>query len=466
MIAIRDDSEGQTAARKERAALVSVAASAGLTIGKFVAGFASGSLALLSEAAHALLDTGATVITWLAVRAADKPADERHHYGHAKIESVAALVETGLLFALAGIVLYQAFRRLAEGGGDVVPTSLAFAVLIVSIVVDITRVVSLRRIAAETKSHALAADAMHFASDLASSVLVLVGLVAALYGFRYGDALAAIGVAVFIAIAGVRLSRSTIDVLLDTAPAGLADHLRRLASDVPGVVKVGDIRVRRAGASIFGEIELAVPRTLPLDRVASIQAAMADAVRADYPEAALTVATTPIALDDETVLDRIMLIAARRRVPVHHVTVQDIGEGLSVSLDLEVDGRMSLAAAHAIASNFEAAVRAEFGPLTEVETHIEPLEATQLAGQDAEHDTSARIAAALAARAGETGIIEDVHDIRVRDTPTGLVVNYHCKVDPALDVATVHEAVDRLERRVRAEHSDICRVVGHSEPKQ
>src|SRR6267378_7775532 len=97
---------------KEKVALSSIAASAGLTLAKGIVGVMSGSLALLSEAAHSLIDLGATVMTYFAVRTSGKPADAEHHYGHGKIESVSALAETALLFILAGIVIWEAAKRL------------------------------------------------------------------------------------------------------------------------------------------------------------------------------------------------------------------------------------------------------------------------------------------------------------------------------------------------------------------
>jgi cation diffusion facilitator family transporter len=450
---------------KEQAAFWSIVASAGLTIGKLVAGLLSGSLALISEALHSLLDTGATIITYFAVRIADKPADEEHHYGHGKVEAVAALIETGLLMALAIYVLWEAGARLIGAApAHVEATPLAFAVLVISIVVDFYRYRALNKVATETRSDALAADALHFSSDLVSSSLVLLGLIAITFGFAQGDTVAAIGVAAFIAIAGYRLGRRTIDTLVDTAPAGLAERIRAAASAVPGVVEVETVRVRPAGAQTFGELTVAVSRTLPLDRVMVLKDRIIEAVRQVQPEVVVTVTTNSRALSDETILERVLLIAARRRVPVHHVTVQDIGGRLSVSLDLEVDGRMSLGAAHTIASRFEAAIRDELGPNTEVETHIEPLVVASLAGRDVDAGQADGIRASLQRHAGTIGVITDVHSVRVRDTEHGLVVNYHCRVDPALDVTTVHERVDQLEHLVRSDYPAIGRIVSHTEP--
>ena len=220
---------------------------------------------------------------------------------------------------------------------------------------------------------------------------------------------------------------------------------------------------RHANAS-RGEVIVRVSRTLPLENVSAIKRKVAQAVETELPGSEITVTADPAALDDETILERVMLIAARRRLFVHHVIVQEIGGRLGVSLDIEVDGRMSLGAAHDKADRLEAAIKEELGPDVEVDTHIEPLRLSHLEGVDVSLDLAARIARDLARTAEEVGLVKDIHSVRVRRTEDGLVVNYHCRVDPALTVASVHDHVDELERRVRLEHPDILRVIGHAEP--
>src|SRR5712671_7407355 len=144
---------------KQKVALTSIAASAGLTAAKAVVGVMSGSLGLLSEAAHSLIDVGATVMTYFAVRISGKPADAEHHYGHGKVESVSALAETALLFLLSGVVIWEAWARLSEGAHAVEATRWSFAVIGGSIVVDFFRARVLYRVAGETASEALEADA-------------------------------------------------------------------------------------------------------------------------------------------------------------------------------------------------------------------------------------------------------------------------------------------------------------------
>ena len=452
------------AERKEQAAAWSIVASAIITIGKGAAGLATGSLALISDALHSVVDVAATTLTYLAVRTANKPADDKHHYGHGKVESLAALFETGLLFILSGAVAYEGVRRLLAGQSDIEWSWAAIGVLLVSIVIDATRWLQLNKVARETNSEALAADALHFSSDLVNSVLVLAAFGAAAYGFPQADSLVAIGVALFIALAGFRLAKQTIDSLLDTAPAGVTEEIRALVAAVPGVASVENVKLRPAGAQLFIEIEIGVSRTLPLDRLTAIKDAISENIRKDRHDAVVTVTATPRALDDETILERVLLIAAKRRVPVHHVTVQTLNGRISVSLDLEVDGRMSLGSAHIIASRLEAAIREELGAETEVETHIEPLVTANLEGRDVDAETVSQVAASLAAHAKQIGTIVDVHSVRVRGTEHGLIVNYHCRVDPALDVAHVHDKVDELEHLVRSDVPAITRIVSHTEP--
>jgi cation diffusion facilitator family transporter len=451
---------------KERAAIVSVLASVVLTLGKAGAAWVSGSLALMSEAAHGIIDILATLTTWYAVRAAGRPADADHHYGHGKVEALAALGQTALLFSLAGAVGWEAVQRLV-GTVAVAPvqvTPLVIGVLVAAILIDATRWRALHIIARQTGSQALAADAMHFASDLMSSALTLFGLILVLAGQPQGDTVAAIGISLFIAGAALRLGRRAIDTLVDTAPRGKTDEIEALIRDVPGVVAIESLKLRPSGAGLQGELSVSVSRALPLERVAGIKTELRAAITARHPDAEITISANPVAISDETVLEQVMLSGARLRIPVHHITTQTLGGRLCISLDMEVDGRIPLAEAHERATALEHEIRRDFGPETEVETHIEPMETREAAGRDAGWEQVERIGRLLHDTARAGGTVTDVHNVRVRITESGLVVNYHCRAPGSLDVETVHRAVDAIERTLREAHPEIGRVVGHAEP--
>ncbi|MCA6116264.1 cation-efflux pump [Bradyrhizobium sp. WSM 1738] len=448
---------------KTNVAAISIFASAGMAATKFVVGIAIGSLALISEALHSSVDVIATVITWLVVRVSDQPADAEHHYGHGKFESLSALGVIALLYVLAGGILVESYSRLREGAPPPTISVVPFVVLVIDIAINFWRARALDRTARETQSQALAADALHFASDVLGSTAVIIGLVLTGLGFAWGDSVAAIAVAVMISILGLRLGRSTIETLLDRAPEGASEKATLAIRSVPGVVGIERVRVRMVGPTYFIDAIAKVPRTYPIDRVEAIKKNAQAAVSEVLGDADLTFTAVPVARDNESVRERIMVIARNSGLAVHHVTVHDLGDKLTVSIDLEVDADMELKAAHDIAHGLERGIREDFGEDVEVDTHIEPLEPELPHGTDAAPERVETIRAALMQFAGN-GAIHDIHNVRVRDTEAGEIVNFHCRAAPSMSVIKVHENVDEIERALRRAFPSIRRVISHAEP--
>lgn len=448
---------------KTSVAAISIFASAGMAVAKFVVGILIGSLALISEALHSSVDVVATVITWLVVRVSDKPADQEHHYGHGKIESLSALGVIAMLYVLAGGILVESYSRLTEGTPPPAISAFPFIVLLVDIAVNFWRARALHRAAHDTQSQALAADALHFASDVLGSIAVIIGLALTGLGYHWGDAAAAIAVAVMISVLGLRLGRSTVETLLDRAPEGASEKAIAAIGSVPGVVDVERLRMRMVGPTHFIDAIVKVPRTFPIDRVEEIKRKAQDAVTRALGDADLTFTAVPVARNNESLRERIMVIARNSGLAIHHVTVHDLGGKLTVSIDLEVDGEMALTAAHDIAHRLEQNIREDIGWDVEVDTHIEPLEPELPWGTDAAPDRVETIKAALA-RFATDGEIHDIHNVRVRDTDAGEIVNFHCRAAPSMSVIKVHENVDEIERAMRRAFPTIKRVISHAEP--
>jgi cation diffusion facilitator family transporter len=454
---------------KTSVAAISIFASGGMAAAKFVVGIAIGSLALISEALHSSVDLVATIITWAVVRVSDKPADDEHNYGHGKLESISALGVTALLYVLAGGIMVEAYSRLREGTPPPTISAVPFVVLVIDIIVNFWRARALHRAARETGSQALAADALHFASDVMGSFAVIAGLILAALGFWWGDAAAAAAVAVMIALLGLRMAGSTVQTLLDRAPEGAQEKATAAIRSVPGVIDVERLRVRMVGATTFIDTIAKVPRTYPIDRVEEIKRNAQAAVTKAFGDADLTFTAVPVARDNETVRDRIMVIAHNSGLAIHHVTVhelgtiQDSGAKLIVSIDLEVDAEMPLEAAHDVANTLERNIQEEFGADVEVDVHIEPLEPELPFGVDAAPERVQTIAAALTEYA-TGGEIHDIHNVRVRDTEGGEIVNFHCRATPSMSVIKVHEQVDAIERALRRAFPSVKRVISHAEP--
>ena len=449
---------------KTNVAAISIFASAGMAAAKFAVGIAIGSLALISEALHSSVDVVATVITWLVVRVSDRRPMRSIITATASSRACRRSLSSPCSTCWPAASWSKSWSRLREGAAPPTISAVPFVVLVIDIAVNFWRARALHRTARATRSQALAADALHFASDVLGSIAVIIGLVLTGLGYAWGDSVAAIAVAVMISILGLRLGRSTIETLLDRAPEGASEKATLAIRSVPGVVGVQRVRVRMVGPTHFIDAIAKVPRTYPIDRVEAIKKKAQAAVSEALGDADLTFTAVPVARDNESVRERIMVIARNSGLAVHHVTVHDLGGKLTVSIDLEVDGNMDLTAAHDIAHGLERDIREDIGEDVEVDTHIEPLEPELPHGTDAAPERVETIKAALSRFAGNGGAIHDIHNVRVRDTDAGEIVNFHCRAAPSMSVIKVHENVDEIERALRRAFPSIKRVISHAEP--
>ncbi len=453
-----------TSAEKQSAAVTSVFASGGLLLLKIIAAVVTGSLGIIGEVAHSLIDLGATIVTWFAVRVSDRPADEDHHFGHSKVESVAALAETGLLLVTAIGLGAAAIYRFWSNSHEVTFSWLAVGLLVLTIAVDFNRSRMLNSAAEKTASEALAADALHFSMDMWSSLAVLLGLAGVALGYIWVDSVAALVVATFIAWSGIQLGIRTIATLVDQAPAGIAETVRQIADAHTGVLEVSRVRVRPSGSGIFIDLMVRVSRMMPLTSLTGMKKEIAEKISSAIGNADLTITTEPIELDTETVVDKVMLLARHNNLAIHHVLVQNLDGKLSVSYDLEMDGKMSLAKAHETATHLEDTVRAALGDNVEVETHIEPLPPEIIMGHDADAAGIKKIEAQLLRLAKAGRLVEEIHNVRLRKATSGDFVYYHCRFPPNTSVRDAHTAIDQLEDQLKATNPQILRVVAHAEP--
>ena len=449
---------------KQRTAFVSLIASFGLASAKLAIGLWIGSLAMLTDALHSGVDFLATLMTLIAVRFSDQPPDASHPYGHGKFENIAALAAATLLLLLAGGVMVEAVDRIRAGGLPPALSWVAVGALLIEMAINGWRARELRRVGRETSSAALEADSLHFASDVFSSVAVLAGFALVALGLEWGDAAAAAAVAVLIAVLALRLLLSTINALVDRAPEGVAELISERVSDLSGVLGVESVRLRSVGPKHFVEAAIQVPRSFGIEQASDLKAQVAEAIRAILPDADVAVQSMPVTPSDETVHDRIRLVALRERVAVHHLTVHRLSDGLALALDLEVDGAMPLAEAHAVADRLEAAIRRELGDVTEIEVHIEPLEPEALDVTDTSGAIRAPYVRALEEAAQLIPGLSHIHDVRLRRSGRGAVLVAHCRLDPSATVESVHRRVDDLERLVRDKLPDIARIIIHAEP--
>src|SRR6202046_1609171 len=370
-------SEEQAVREKKLAALGSVGSAVVLVSLKAFLAIATGSLGIFAEAMHSVLDLVAAVITYLSVRVADKPADADHLYGHGKVESFSAFVETGLLLLTALYIIWEAVQRLVfRAGQEVHPSLVAIIILALTMGIDFVRARALARVAKKYPSEALEADALHFSTDVWSTFVVILGITGAWLGVRYGiawlgmmDAIAALAVAGVIIWIGSRLGRRTVEALLDVAPEGLRERIARAVDATEGVLSTERVRVRRAGQRYFVDVTISVPRTASLEQAHAASDAVESNVGRLVP-ADVMVHVEPRAPMDEPLFHTIRAIAQRRGLPVHELSAHQYERHLFVELHLEVDEKSSLRDAHKEATALEDEIRRVAGPDARVNIHI------------------------------------------------------------------------------------------------
>ncbi|HKV26201.1 MAG TPA: cation-efflux pump [Candidatus Acidoferrum sp.] len=463
-----------TAAHEKRsAALLSVGSAIVLLSLKTFLVVRTGSLGVLSEALHSGLDLIAAVITFLSVRVADEPADERHPYGHGKFENFSAFVETGLLLLTALYIIYEAFSRLFFRTVEIRPSLTAILILLVALLVDLTRSRALGHVARKYSSEALEADALHFSTDVWSTTVVIVGIALVWLGEKwnlpwlaYADALAGLGVAAVIIWVGSQLGKRTLDALLDVAPKGLQQEISFAVSRIPGVLYVDRVRVRRSGNRHFVDATVSAARTASLEQVHALTDAIEKRVGEIVPSDVM-VHVEPRAPQGEHLFEAIRAVAQRMGLAVHDVTALQHDGQLFIELHLEVDETLSLREAHRQATDLEEELRKFRDGATEVNIHIEPLGshiATPDSGAGEMKQLSRAIEQFLNSLPSEFDELVNCHDVRVRQVEHHILASCHCTMRGSLPITQVHDVTAALEDRVKEKFPQIFRVTIHPEP--
>ncbi len=453
----------ETSRQKRAVALGSVLTSAFLTILKLVVGAVTGSLAVLAQAADNGLDLVTTLMTYFAIRIAERPADADHPYGHGKVESLSALAETALLVVTCLGITYQAVRRLLGRTEIIQYAEVAVIVMLLSIGVDLVRTAVLRRAARRHHSQALAADAINFTGDILSSIVVIAGLLFTRIGAPWADPVAGLLVAGVVLTGALRLARQAVDVLLDREPEGLAKRVREMVEAVKGVVTCRGLRVRRVGAVTFVEATIGVDRAAGLEIAHGVASAVEAALQSRVAPVDVVVHVEPAVRPDETPVELVGLLAQRRGLPVHHVYVNEGPDGLMVDLHCEVEGSLPLQAAHDLVSGLEEEILRTVPGIVRVVTHIEPRRG-DLAGSDSAPQMRRQAEAVVQAVARQVEGVVGCQQVEVSLSDGDYVLSLHCAVDGSLSVEEAHRIAGELEVAVRQQLPQVQRVVVRTEP--
>jgi cation diffusion facilitator family transporter len=448
-------------AGKRRTAIASIIAATLLMALKLGTGLVSGSLGLVSAGIESSGDVVAATVTFFALRLGARPADREHPYGHRRAENLSALAEATILFGGGVIVVIEAINRLAHGR-SFEPRWYVFAVILVAIGVDLSRVLVSARTARRFGSPALKSNAFHFAGDMAGSIAILAGLVAVRAGFKDGDAIAALIVAMIIFAAAGRLISSNAQVLMDTAPAAAQQTARDAIAVLGPEIELDRLRLRESAGRYFADVVVSVPPGSPVIQGHAAADQVEQAIEQALPDSDVVVHVEPRrrGLD---LRDRVLAIALSEPLvrEAHDITIFEHGDRVSVSLHLKFRADSSLQETHDVAERVEVAIRA-LPRVSDVRTHLEPLERPIAADPTAIRGARATVEMIQAIVRQSTG--REAREVRVLPTETGSVVFMTVAMVSATPLADAHLLASQLEEALRQRLPEIADVVVHTEP--
>jgi cation diffusion facilitator family transporter len=455
---------------KRLVALSSVLAAVFLTSIKIIVGLLTGSLGILSEAAHSGLDLVAAAVTFFAIRMSGRPPDTVHTYGHGKVENISALFETLLLFVTCVWIIYEAIQRLFFKTVEVEPSIWAFAIMAISIGIDFTRSRALGRVAKKYGSQALEADALHFSTDIWSSTVVIAGLGLVVLSQRLNipwlakaDAIAAIGVAGIVIYVSVQLGSKTISDLLDAIPPGVREMVVNAVRRIPDVVDVERVRVRRSGPDFFADVTLTVDNETALEHAHEVATQVENGILQVLAGADVVVKVVPQPTNHESMLSEIRLVASRFNLRVHGIRIYDVLGSHTLEMHVEVNDNLNLVEAHNQVNEFEEALRKILPGISQVTSHIEPIGDSTVTYQAIDEDEEI-IQQVLKELSSETGIPCSAHNIIVHRVEGQLSVSFHCNLNPSMAITDAHILTERIEQVLRSNVPNLGRVVIHVEP--
>jgi cation diffusion facilitator family transporter len=450
------------AAERQRTALLSVVAAVALVAIKLTAGAISGSLGLVAEAAHSATDLVAALLTLFAVRVAVRPADREHHYGHGKAEHLAALAESAVLGLVSIAIGAESLHRLLESSPAQVDVRWwTLGVIVVVIGIDLTRALASARAARRLESAALASNALHFTSDLAGSVAVLVGLILVRAGEQKADSIAALFVAVLVVIAAVRLARRSTDVLMDRASTDAEDAVRGALEPLP--VEVRRVRVRHAAGFDFVDLVIAVAPDVAVGQAHAVADSVEAAVHGALGRSDVVVHVEPRAPEGplrERVTAAAQTVADVREI--HNVRVIRTGDAYELSLHVKLPPGQPLAQAHEVVSQLESAIRAAVPEVRDIHTHMEPLSDMDWARRPTPREV-----------ADQAAVIDDVVErltgsppiaVRFRDAEAGRILLLDVALPGEQPLRVAHRRAGEVEEAVREQCPELVDVIVHTEP--
>ena len=454
---------------KIKVAMNSLYAAVIITLIKILAAYFSGSLGVLSEVFNSAIDIFVCLVTILSIKYSSRPPDADHNYGHEKVENFSALFQVFILFITASYIIYKAALRLF--GNEVIEVKVNIWILlalVVSMIIDFYRARILRKIARETKSNALEADALHFSSDILSSGVVIIGLILVYFDIsKTADTIAALIVTGVIIYLGFKLSKKSIDSLMDRVPAGLYEKVKYETLLIKGVEDIKSFRIRSSGSKIYIDMVILISRLVPFSKAHDIMDSVEKKLNELIENADVVIHSEPIETKSETINDKIRMIVNEFGLKCHDIFSHRINNEIYSELHIEVDNTNDLTKAHNEITEIEERIKKEIDVITHLKIHIDEPSEIVFDTKDITENSKEMIREVNNILDESRDVISssDIHVIstngKIRVSLT-CVFNYIHSFDEVHDIVTVLES--KIYLNLKENYPKLANVIIHAEP--
>ena len=459
--------------KKSAAALTSIAAAIFLTVTKLTVGILTNSLGILAEALHSALDLLAAIITFIAVSISKRPADNTHNFGHGKVENFSALIETFILVITCGWIIFEAYARLTSKHVQVDINIFSFLVVILAIIIDFERSRLLYKIGKETNSQALQADALHFSTDILSSLVVIFGLIAVSIGIPIGDTLAALGVAIIVIWISTRLGQRTIDALMDKTPDKQYKIIQDLFENDFEQYKIKRLRLRESGPQIQGDLIVVAPDDFSFSQIQTINTLIEKKIRSLISNIDILVITYPSSeansqiFEDKNINEYYnilhnLLIPTNYTYQIEDISIYLFKGKYYCDLHLILPSNLSLKKAHTFTELFETEVKKTLPLIDKLNIHVEPLNDELKDYQPiVDEKEIQKIFTDIISEYSEIGTLKDIEIAKKQES---LIINATISLDGEKPLVQVHNLTDSIENKIQSRLPNVKRITLHTEP--
>ena len=454
---------------KIRVALNSLYAAVIITVIKILAAYFSGSLGVLSEVFNSAIDIFVCLVTILSIKYSSRPPDEDHNYGHEKVENFSALFQVFILFITASYILYEAALRLFAGREYEVRVNIwIFLALIISMIIDVYRARILKKVAKDTKSSALEADALHFSSDILSSGVVIIGLILVYFNIsKTADTIAALIVTGVIIYLGFKLSKKSIDSLMDRVPAGMYEKVKYETLLIKGVEDIKSFRIRGSGSKIYIDMVILISRLVPFSKAHDIMDSVEKKITELIENADVLIHSEPIETKSETINDKIRMIVNSFGLKCHDIFSHRIDNEIYSELHIEVDNTNDLTKAHSLITEIEEKIIIEIDVITHLKIHIDEPSDIVFDTRDITKNSN-EIIREVNNILSECSDVISSSDIQVISTNGKIRISLNCVFNYIHSFDEVHDIVTVLESKIylnlKENHPKLANVIIHAEP--